>query len=512
MMGAEGRGTVFLEVRDISKRFGPVQALDNVSMEVRSGEVHALLGENGAGKSTLCNIISGMLKPDSGEIRIDGKRVVFGSTKDASRHGIGIVYQEFMLIPELTVAENIALFQEGNGGLLLNRDGVRRSVERLMRDFGLRVDIDARVGDLSAGEKQKLEIVKALMRDVRLLILDEPTSIITPIEARELFRTMRKMAEAGKSVILVTHRIDEVMEVADRITVLRGGRKVATVDRTSVTPDELVRMMVGRSIASVDRKGRSSAGDVALKVSGISAIGDLGSMALKGVDLEVRYGEVVGICGVTGNGQKELVEVIIGVRKPVKGKTWINGTDVTERPPYFRRKLGMAYLPEEHWQALWLDMRLYENFSMPPLIARLFRRLALLKLRDLKRAVSEEVSRFEVRTPSVSTELWKLSGGNKQRFLVAREVYTKPRILIANNPTKGLDVLATEFVRKFILDFRDQGGAVLLISSDLEEVLQLSDRILVIFDGRIVGSFTRDSVDVERLASLMLRGAQDQVT
>ncbi len=511
-MSEGGKGEVFLEVVGISKRFGPVQALDNVSMDVRTGEVHALLGENGAGKSTLCNIISGMLKPDSGEIRIDGKRVVFGSTRDASRHGIGMVYQEFMLIPELTVAENIALFQEGNGGPLLNREAVKRSVERLMSDFGLSVDLNARVGDLSAGQKQKLEIVKALMRDVRLLILDEPTSIITPIEARELFKTVRRMAEAGKSVILVTHRIDEVMEVADRITVLRGGKKVATVERGKVTPDELVRMMVGRSVNPIVVGNRPNAGKVALKVSGIKAMGDLGSMALKGVDLEVRYGEIVGICGVTGNGQRELVEVIIGVRKPVEGKVWINGTDVTERPPYFRRKLGMAYLPEEHWQALWFDMRLYENFSMPPLIARLFRRLALLKMGTIKKATTEEVKRFEVRTPSVSTELWKLSGGNKQRFLVAREVYTKPRIVIANNPTKGLDVLATEFVRKFLLDFRDEGGAVLLISSDLEEVLQLSDRVLVIFDGRIVGEFARDSVDVEKLAGLMLRGAQNQVT
>jgi simple sugar transport system ATP-binding protein len=511
-LSAGGKGEVFLEVVNVSKRFGPVQALDNVSMDVRSGEVHALLGENGAGKSTLCNIIAGMLKPDSGEIRVDGRRVVFGSTRDASRHGIGIVYQEFMLIPELTVAENIALFQEGNGRLLLDREAVKKSVERLMSDFGLRVDLNARVGDLSAGEKQKLEIVKALMREVRLLILDEPTSIITPIEARELFRTMRRMAEAGKSVIFVTHRIDEVMEVADRITVLRGGKKVATVDRANVTPDELVRMMVGRSVSPVVGGNRPNTGNVALKVSGLRAMGDLGSMALKGVDLEVRYGEVVGICGVTGNGQKELVEVIIGVRKPVEGKVWINGTDVTEKPPHFRRKLGMAYLPEEHWQALWLDMRLYENFSMPPLIARLFRRLKLLKMGAIKRAVSEEVKRFEVRTPSVSTELWKLSGGNKQRFLVAREVYTKPSIIVANNPTKGLDVLATEFVRKFLLDFRDQGGAVLLISSDLEEVLQLSDRALVIFDGRIVGSFAHDSIDVEKIASLMLRGAQNQVT
>ncbi len=511
-MGASGKGEVFLEVVNVSKRFGPVQALDNVSMEVRSGEVHALLGENGAGKSTLCNVISGMLKPDSGEIRIDGRRVVFGSTRDASRYGIGIVYQEFMLIPELTVAENIALFEEGNGGLLLDRERVKRSVERLMRDFGLQVNLDARVSDLSAGEKQKLEIVKALMREVRLLILDEPTSIITPIEARELFKTVRRMAEAGKSVILVTHRIDEVMEVADRITVLRGGRKVVTVDRAGVTPDELVRMMVGRSVNPIVRSDRPNTGNVALKVSGISALGDLGSMALKGVNLEVRYGEVVGICGVTGNGQKELVEAVIGVRKVVGGRISINGTDVTDKPPYFRRKLGMAYLPEEHWQALWLDMRLFENFSMPPLIARIFRRLAVLRTGAIKKAVAEEVKRFEVRTPSVSTELWKLSGGNKQRFLVAREVYTKPSIIIANNPTKGLDVLATEYVRKFILDFRDQGGAVLLISSDLEEVLQLSDRILVIFDGRIVGSFTRDSVDVEKLASLMLRGAQNQVT
>lgn len=511
-MSGQGREGVLLEVVNVSKRFGPVQALDGVSMEVRSGEVHALLGENGAGKSTLCNIISGMLKPDSGEVRLNGRRVTLGSTRDAFRHGIAMVHQEFMLIPELTVAENIALFHEWNSRLLLDKEALRRSVERLMGDFGLRIDLDVRVGDLSAGEKQKLEIVKALMREVRLLILDEPTSIITPIEARELFRTVRKMAEAGKSVILVTHRIDEVMEVADRITVLRGGRKVATVDRDGVSPEELVRMMVGRSVAPIVSRPRPSAGEVALRVAGLKALSDLGSMALKGVDLEVRYGEVVGICGVTGNGQRELIEVVTGVRRPAGGKVWINGVDVTDRPPHFRRKLGMAYLPEEHWQALWPDMRLYENFAMPPLIASLFRRLRVLRLREVKRATSEEVRRFEVRTPSVEVELWKLSGGNKQRFLIAREVFTRPSILVANNPTKGLDVSATEFVRRFVLDFRDRGGAVLLVSSDLEEVLQLSDRILVLYDGRIVGSFSRDSVDVERLAGLMLRGVQGQVT
>ncbi|GBC69550.1 Autoinducer 2 import ATP-binding protein LsrA [archaeon HR01] len=496
-------GQTVLRAENISKSFGTVKALNNVSFDLRRGEIHGLLGENGAGKTTLCNILYGMVRPDSGKIYLNDVGVRFTSPRDAMAMGIGMVHQEFTLIPNLSVVDNVVLFTE-NSGLLMNRSEAAERVERYGSEYGLKVNPYVKVSELSAGEKQRLEILKVLMRGARILILDEPTSVLTRIETVELFRALEKMAADGRSVILVTHKMDDVLSSAHRITVLRQGVKVATLENRDVDRSTLARLIVNRDVVFSLEKPVSQAGGPLLQIQDLRYLDTSGVEVLKRVRLEVRAGEVVGICGVAGNGQKELVETVVGVLKPTSGKIFLNGREVSRLPPSRRRELGMAYIPEEFTEGLVPDFKLWENIVLStPISARLSSRGLLNPLR-VRAAVEDLIKTYQIKTSSPDAFTWSLSGGNKQKLLLAREFYQKPTVIVAHNPTKGLDIAATEYVRRALLELRSQGKGVLLVSNDLDEVVEMSDRLMVMHAGRIVGEFSHQSVDLDRVARLML--------
>ncbi|MEM4417787.1 MAG: ABC transporter ATP-binding protein [Nitrososphaerota archaeon] len=496
-------GQTVLRAENISKSFGSVKALNNVSFDLRRGEIHGLLGENGAGKTTLCNILYGMMRPDSGKIYLNDISVRFTSPRDAMALGIGMVHQEFTLIPNLSVVDNVILFTE-NSGLLMNRSEAAEKLERYSSEYGLHVNPYAKVSELSAGEKQRLEILKVLMRGARILILDEPTSVLTRIETAELFKALERMAADGRSVILVTHKMDDVLSSAHRITVLRQGVKVATLENRNVDRSTLARLIVNRDVVFNLEKPVSQAGGPLLQIQDLRYLDSSGVEVLKRVRMEVRAGEVVGICGVAGNGQKELVETVIGVLKPTSGKIFLNGREVTRLPPSRRRELGMAYIPEEFTEGLVPDFKLWENIVLStPISARLFSR-GLLNPSRVRTAVEDLIKTYQIKASSPDAFTWSLSGGNKQKLLLAREFYQQPTVIVAHNPTKGLDIAATEYVRRALLELRSQGKGVLLVSNDLDEVVEMSDRLMVMHAGRIVGEFSHQSVDLDRVARLML--------
>jgi len=495
---------VLLRAENISKRFGSTVALDNVDFELRKGEVHGLLGENGAGKTTLCNIIYGMLKPDKGVMHLDGRELRLNSPREAMANGICMVHQEFMLIPTLSVVDNIILFT-GRNRIFMGRKEAAEKLQKYSNEYGLKINPWTRVSGLSAGEKQRLEIIKALMLGARIMILDEPTSVLTSLETVELFKSLRKMAEAGKSVILVTHKMDEVLSSADRITVLRQGKKVAELENKNIDRNMLSRLIVGREVSFDLKKQDTSPGEPILTVTGLSHVDSSGVEVLKGVNLVVRAGEIVGICGVAGNGQKELVEALIGAR-PATGKIMFNGVDITNLPTGKRRELGIAYIPEEFSEGLVLDFKLYENLALPPKLARLIAGRFWMKVRRLKEEVWKLVQSYQIKAISPDVYTWSLSGGNKQKLLLAREFSQKPALIITHNPTKGLDVSATEYVHQALLKMRSESKAVLLVSNDLDEVVELSDRIYVMYGGRLVGEFDKSSLNLDRVAGLMLAG------
>jgi len=492
-----------LRVENISKSFGNVKALNNVSFDLKKGEIHGLLGENGAGKTTLCNIIYGMFRPDSGKIYLNNTSVRFSSPRDAMLNGIGMVHQEFTLIPNLSVVDNVILFT-GNSGFLMNRDETAEELERYSREYGLRVNPYAKVSELSAGEKQRLEILKVLMRGVKILILDEPTSVLTRLETMELFKALEKMASDGKSIILVTHKIDDVLSLAHRITVLRQGEKVATIENKNVDKTALARLIVNRDVIFNIEKPPAQVDKPILQVKDLQLLDPTGIKILKEISLDVRAGEIVGICGVAGNGQKELVETIIGVRKPSSGSIFLNGKEVTKLPPSRRRELGMAYIPEEFSEGLVPEFKLWENVVLPTTISKRLSIQGLINLSKIRTAVEELIRTYQIKAFSYEAFTWSLSGGNKQKLLLAREFYQQPAIIVAHNPTKGLDIAATEYVRRALIDLRTKGKGVLLISTDLDEVLEISDRLMVIHAGKIVGEFNQQNIDLDKLARLML--------
>jgi simple sugar transport system ATP-binding protein len=500
----ESGSSAILRVEGVYKRFGATVALDGVNFELRRGEVHGLLGENGAGKTTLCNIIYGMIKPDRGSIYLDGRELKINSPREAMAQGICMVHQEFMLIPSLSVVDNVILFT-GKNKLFMGRKEAAERVKQFSSEYGLELNPWMRVSSLSAGEKQRLEIIKALMLGARILILDEPTSVLTRLETVELFKSLRKMAENGRSVILVTHKMDEVLASADRITILRQGKNVAVLDNKNIDRNTLSRLIVDREVFFNYERPESVLGEPVLRVSDVSHVDSSGVQVLKGVNLTVRLGEIVGICGVAGNGQKELVEALIGVR-PVSGKILFNGMDVTNLPTDKRRALGMAYIPEDFSEGLVLDFKLYENVALPPKLSSMLTGGVWLKLRKLKEVVWQLIKTYQIRAKSPDSYTWSLSGGNKQKLLLAREFTQKPVLIISHNPTKGLDVAATEYVHQSLLKIRSEGKAVLLVSNDLDEVVELSDRFYVMYGGRLVGEFSHSNLDLERVAQLMLSG------
>lgn len=478
-----------------------VVALRGVNLRVKKGEIHGLLGENGSGKTTLMRILYGEIKPTQGEIRVFGERVTYHGPRDAIRRGIGMVYQHFTLVPSFTVKENLYLSM-----LSIKPDSTMgealEKAEKVIKATGLKIPFDNVVEDLPVGVQQRVEIVKCLMRDAKILILDEPTSVLTPVETGELFQALKRLKERGVTIIFITHKLREVKEIADKVTVLRKGRVVGSVDVKDVTEKDLAKMMVEREIAPAPAKKPASPGETLLNVVDLKVLDERGVLAVKGVSFELRAGEILGIAGVQGNGQKELAEALAGVRKVVSGRIILKGIDVTRLSTRERYRLGLAYVPDSRSVGLVYDMDVVENVVLTNL-ERVVNRRGEISWRRAEAISQEVVKRFDVIAPSLKIPVKYLSGGNQQKVMVGREVVREPSIFIVSEPTQGLDVAATEFIRKTLLELRDKGKGVLLISTDLDEILQLSDRIGVIYDGKLVTTGRPEEFSLERLGLLM---------
>ena len=492
-----------VELRDIDKAFYGVLANADVDFQLRQGEVHALLGENGAGKSTLCSIVAGLYRPDSGEMYLDGELTHFKSPKDALAAGVGMVYQHFRLVANLTVAENLAL---GNSDvpLRLSQSELEDEARELGERYDFPVDPAARIWQLSVGQQQRVEILKLLYRNAKVLILDEPTAVLTPQEGDALFRTMRLMVDEGRSVIFVSHKLHEVKQVSDRVTVLREGRVVGGAETADAQPRDLARMMVGKDLELPTRSVNEAIGETRLSVTGLYVKDDRGLDAVQGVDLEVRSGEVVGIAGVSGNGQRELAYGLVGLRKPKAGKVLLDGADVTSASVLRKIRLGFAYVPQSRLgMGLAPGLTTEDNLALKQYRDPPYSRGPWLSTQAFQQRGAELIEDFDIRGVRPGLPIKLLSGGNLQKALIAREVTQDHQVLIARSPTRGLDVGATASVRDQILAERDRGIAVLLISEDLDELLALSDRLLVIYEGRIVGEMPATEATAEQLGLLM---------
>jgi len=491
--------TPALELRGITKRFPGVVANDRIDFDLQPGEVHALLGENGAGKSTLMNVLYGLYRPDEGEIRIGGQPVTMHSPKDAIERGIGMVHQHFMLIPVMTVAENIVLGTEPRrDGVLLDLAAAEKRVRELSEQYGLSVDPRARIEDISVGRQQRVEILKALYRGADILILDEPTAVLTPQEATELFGVLRSLTEQGMSIIFISHKLNEVLSISDRITVLRRGQKVETLATAGATEESLARLMVGREVLLRVDKPPAETGEPLLEIKDLSVVDDRGLEAVRGVSLNVRAGEIVGIAGVDGNGQTELIDAITGLRRPASGTITVGGRDMTKANARKALDEGMGHIPEDRQaRGLVLEFTLTENLALEDYRSPPDSRWGWLFPRRMLARARRLIREFDVRGGGPTARASALSGGNQQKVVIAREVGRDPRVLVAAQPTRGLDVGAIEYVHKRLITVRDEHKAVLLVSLELEEILSLSDRILVLYEGRVVGEYGPDASEEE---------------
>ncbi|QIS05467.1 ATP-binding cassette domain-containing protein [Nocardia brasiliensis] len=512
-----------LELRGLTKRFGsplptpptasaavPLVANDHIDLVVEPGEIHCLLGENGAGKSTLMNMLYGLLQPDEGEILLDGEAVVFSSPSDAIDAGIGMVHQHFMLVPVFTVAENIILGREPTKGpAVLDRAAARRQVRELSERYGFPVRPDALVADLSVGEQQRVEILKALANNVEVLILDEPTAVLTPQEIDELIEVLRAIAAEGTSIIFITHKLKEVTRIADRITVIRRGKVVGTVEPGTAETD-LAELMVGRSVELVVAKSPAAPTGPTLVVDGLSVLDAAGSVVVDDVSFQADGGEIVGIAGVVGNGQSELVSALLGLRTPAAGTVTVGGWQVTGRSPRRHLAAGIGYVPEDRsHDGVIGTFSVAENLVLDLIDRPEFSRHGVLSIAAVKRNAAKRIEEFDIRTATIADPVRTLSGGNQQKVVLARELSRPLEVLIAGQPTRGLDVGSIEFVHKRIVRERDQGTAVLIVSTELDEIYALSDRIIVMYRGRIVGIVGPDTPR-DRLG-LMMTGAAPEV-
>jgi simple sugar transport system ATP-binding protein len=516
----------FLEMSGITKTFpGGVVANDDIHFEVAEGEVHGLLGENGAGKSTLMKILYGLYSPDSGDIYFRGDRLELSSPRDAIDAGIGMVHQHFMLIPRLSVLRNVILGRRenrfGRGGplarfgplrelaglLSIDLSTPRERIEAIADDLGIDIDPEVDVWELTVGEQQRVEILKSLYWDVDLLVLDEPTAVLSPTEIEELFETLERLVDQGLTIVIITHKLDELRAITDRVTVLRDGEVVDTVETGSVTQSELAQMMVGRPVSfEVDRK-RLSPGERALSVSGLHARDDRGLEAVKGVDLDIDQSEIVGIAGVSGNGQKELVECIVGVREPAAGTITVSGTQLAGGTRSFV-DAGISYIPEDRLKfGCAPNLSVMENLIVKD-HGKFTSRSGTIDYQAAREYAERLVEEFDIRVPNVDVAAGKLSGGNLQKLIIARELTRDPTLLVANQPTRGVDVGAIEYIQEMLLEQRKSGTGILLISEELDEVLQMSDRIVVMYEGEIVHRTTTDDVDRENISRMMTGGRE----
>ncbi|WP_421849552.1 ABC transporter ATP-binding protein [Oricola sp.] len=499
-----------VELRGITKRFGPVTANDDVNLTIRSGEVLGLLGENGAGKSTMMNILSGLYSPDEGEILIDGKPANIHGPGDAIAAGIGMVHQHFMLVPVFTVAENVILGIEPTGRLdYLDLATARKQVREINETYGLEVDPDALIEDLPVGIQQRVEIIKVLFRSAEVLILDEPTAVLTPQEVEEFFEIVRSLRKAGKAIVFITHKLHEILEISDRINVLRGGKITGEGDPKAVNEQELAEMMVGRPVSFDVEKGPFKPGDTMLDVSELVVLRENDEIAVDNISLQVRSGEVVGIAGVQGNGQSALIEALTGLQHASNGSIRFLGEDITHASVRQRHRMGMAHIPEDrHKSGMIANFTIFENMVLNTYYEDRFSSGPNIKWPDVLKTAAQYAIDFDVRTPSVYLNAGNLSGGNQQKMVVARELERETRLVIAAQPTRGLDVGSIEYIHARLMAARDEGDGVLIVSSELDEILSLSDRILVMFKGRIVAEFNCAAGPVDKNAvGLAMAGA-----
>ncbi len=496
-----------VELRGISKRFPGVLANDHVDFDVRAGEIHALLGENGAGKSTLMRVLYGLYQAEAGEILINGQPAKIKSPTDALRQGIGMIHQHFQLVPAFTVAENIALGLRSSREPVLDLDVVSKRIRELGEQYGLKVDPGALVWQLAVGQQQRVEILKALYRDAALLILDEPTAVLVPQEVDDLFVTLRRLAKTGHALIFISHKLHEVMEISDRVTVLRDGRVIGSVATNETTTKDLARMMVGRDVVTAWDKAPTKSEEVVLRIEHLGALNDKGLPAVKNLSLDVRAGEIVCIAGVSGNGQRELAETIVGLRRATGGTVSVAGRVLTNHEPAEIIQAGVAFIPEERMtMGVIRDFTVQENAILEthgdaPLSQNTF-----LNFGKIQAHAAQLVREYDVKTPTLDTPVKSLSGGNIQKLILARELSRQPKLLIAAQPTRGVDIGATEYIHKRLIQQRAQGTAILLISEDLDEVLALADRVAVLYEGEIVGIVPANT-PVDDLG-LMMAGAK----
>ncbi|PIE35449.1 ABC transporter ATP-binding protein [candidate division KSB3 bacterium] len=501
-------------MRNITKQFPRVMANDDVTFLVKPGEIHALVGENGAGKSTLMNMLYGLLRPSSGTIAIHGKPVEFDDPGDAIAQGIGMVHQHFMLIPPLTVAENVILGQEPSNRGVIDIAQANKIVRELSEQYGLKVDPAVKVETLTVGIEQRVEIIKVLYRKAEILILDEPTAVLTPQEVDELFEILRALQKQGKTIIIITHKLQEVMAISDNVTVMRRGKYVGRVATKDTSKEDLANMMVGRKVLlCVDRKKANPGHDV-LTVENIHARDNKKLPVLHGVSFTARAGEILGLAGVEGNGQSELIEVITGLRRADQGRVALDGVDITNLPPRTIKEHGMGHIPEDrHRRGLILDYTVAQNMILGqhhrlPFIKRLGPGIDVMNTAEINKTAERLIQEFDVRPPDRENLAGNLSGGNQQKVIVAREFNHDPKFLLAAQPTRGVDVGSIEFIHQQLVQARDAGKAVLLISADLEEILSISDRIAVIYEGKIVGILNPEEATEEKLGLMMTGGGE----
>ena len=505
-----------IEMLGIRKQFGDFVANDDITLQLQKGEIHALLGENGAGKSTLMNVLFGLYQPEAGQIKVNGKEVQITDPNKANELGIGMVHQHFMLVENYTVTENIILGSEPTKMGLINIRKAAKKVKALSEQYGLNVDPYAKIEDISVGMQQRVEILKTLYRGAEMLIFDEPTASLTPQEIEELIQIMKRLIAEGKSIILITHKLKEIMEVSDRVTIIRKGKGIGTVTTAETNPDQLAEMMVGRQVVFKTEKTPAHPKEVILQVENLTVTDNRNIERVKNLNLSVRAGEIVGIAGIDGNGQSELIEAITGLRKVSSGKVTLKGKDLTNLKPRKITETGVGHIPQDrHKHGLVLDYPISYNIALQTYYQKPISKAGIIDYKEVNKLAKAIIEEYDVRTPSPSTEARALSGGNQQKAIIGREVNRDPELLIAALPTRGLDVGAIEFIHRRLIEQRDKGKAVLLISFELDEVMNVSDSIAVIHDGSIIDTVKPQETTEQKLGLLMagqsLHAEQDKV-